>query len=682
MKNINTLNTFPFKRWIATIGGLPTTFVESMSYYECLAWLTKFLEDTVIPAINENAEAVKEIQEWIATLDLQDEVDNKLDEMAESGQLTDLIAGYLELRGILAYNDLQEMKTATNINDGSFLRTYGRNTLGDGFGCYYKARTITNSDVVDNDNIVELHDPSLIAEKISSTVTRYPATVHYPYRVAHAGTCQVIEGKGFNAICDLGIEEGISALITYLTTHDITKIDYLIITHYDLDHIGGSTAEGLATLLARTDLDFTTCKFILPHHLIDWNSCTGTSSQKLAEETVIAMLTAGNYTIIYPTEGQEIVLDPENKFKFFNLSTTFFDGYYDNYIDESGANIGHTVYNNFAMPVKFTSCGHNFFFASDIIQQAETNIASLLGKVDVMTCPHHGVNQIVSHAFYENLSLGTLIVMDRDTVPIQRPDFAIYKDNLKAVYTSEHSGNITVNSADLYVKSDNGRMYPNTNPAIAAGDDLDDFVLEGTYHCQLTDSSSVTHAPVTLTNQFVLYVKQMNRGIILQVAFGIEGENGFWYRKKYETWKAWTKVNGESGKFISDGTVTTLDTSFATIPLESAINHIPSASVVSGQLVLTGTPADSIIEVTGQIGIDGGLTAGDRVSVIVNRNGNEIARTDRNVAGNYDTIPFHAYVFGTDGGTTTIGVQARNLTAARGTISDSGTQTFLVVKQL
>lgn len=61
MKNIETLT--PFKRMCVTIGNLPTSFVESMSYYECLCWLVDYLENTVIPTINNNAEAVIELQD-------------------------------------------------------------------------------------------------------------------------------------------------------------------------------------------------------------------------------------------------------------------------------------------------------------------------------------------------------------------------------------------------------------------------------------------------------------------------------------------------------------------------------------------------------------------------------------------------------------------------------------------
>ena len=64
-------------------------------------------------------EAYNELQNYVNNyfdnLDIQDEVDNKLDEMAESGQLTDIIAQYLGLAGVLAYDTISNMASATNI---------------------------------------------------------------------------------------------------------------------------------------------------------------------------------------------------------------------------------------------------------------------------------------------------------------------------------------------------------------------------------------------------------------------------------------------------------------------------------------------------------------------------------------------------------------------------------------
>lgn len=65
-----------FKKLIMTIGHLPSSYVDSMSYYECLLWLCNYLENTVIPALNNNGEAVEELQQLF--IELKSYVDNYL----------------------------------------------------------------------------------------------------------------------------------------------------------------------------------------------------------------------------------------------------------------------------------------------------------------------------------------------------------------------------------------------------------------------------------------------------------------------------------------------------------------------------------------------------------------------------------------------------------------------------
>ena len=177
LKTIDTVDTSPFKKMVMTIGELPSSFVESMTYYECLAWLVNYLQNTVIQAVNNNAEVSEELQakfielkgyvdNYFDNLDVQEEINNKLDEMAESGQLADIVAQYLSVASVLAYNTVADMKNADNLVTGSVCQTLGYRTLNDGGQARYKIKTITNTDVVDEMYKIALDDPSLIAELI------------------------------------------------------------------------------------------------------------------------------------------------------------------------------------------------------------------------------------------------------------------------------------------------------------------------------------------------------------------------------------------------------------------------------------------------------------------------------------------------------------------------------------
>ena len=167
MNTIETLDNQVFKTLITTIGVLPTSFIDSMSYYEMIAWLVNYIKTEVIPAINNNAEAVKEIQHWIETLDLQDEVNNKLDEMAESGELTEIIAQYLSLGAVIAYETIADMVAAENLTNGSICRVLGNTNYATGDGAFYRVRALINTDVVDGVNLVAITAaPTLVAERI------------------------------------------------------------------------------------------------------------------------------------------------------------------------------------------------------------------------------------------------------------------------------------------------------------------------------------------------------------------------------------------------------------------------------------------------------------------------------------------------------------------------------------
>lgn len=149
LKTIETVDTSPFKHLVMTLGELPTSFVDSMTYYECLAWLVNFIQNTVIPTVNNNAEAVEELQTAFTTLknyvdtyfdnlDVQDEINNKLDQMAEDGTLEEIMASYIQTKVAWTFDTVADMKASTNLINGSYARTLGYHAINDGGGAIYK----------------------------------------------------------------------------------------------------------------------------------------------------------------------------------------------------------------------------------------------------------------------------------------------------------------------------------------------------------------------------------------------------------------------------------------------------------------------------------------------------------------------------------------------------------------
>lgn len=169
--------TSPFMCYCQKV--IPLAFDESMSYYEQLCNLVYYLEHTVLPAVNNNSEALAEVQEafiqlknyvdtYFDNLDLQEEVNNKLDEMAESGELEEIIALYLQSNGVLGFKTVADMKSASNLVDGSICKTIANTTVGDDGGRFYLVRPVTTDDDIDEVNIISLSaSNTLIAELIN-----------------------------------------------------------------------------------------------------------------------------------------------------------------------------------------------------------------------------------------------------------------------------------------------------------------------------------------------------------------------------------------------------------------------------------------------------------------------------------------------------------------------------------
>lgn len=117
----------PFKRFIMTIGQLPTSYLESMTYNEMVMWFCNYLQNTVIPTVNNNGDVVNELIEKVEQLDvdailasiqqLQSEIDNLEDTKANKVDVqTALNDLNTSLRQVIA-QDYQTLKDYSDAQD-------------------------------------------------------------------------------------------------------------------------------------------------------------------------------------------------------------------------------------------------------------------------------------------------------------------------------------------------------------------------------------------------------------------------------------------------------------------------------------------------------------------------------------------------------------------------------------
>lgn len=166
----------PFVRFVAS--AVPMVFDNSLSYYEALCALWKYLQD-MADVVNNNATLEEEyilkfeelksfVDNYFENLDVQEEINNKLDQMAEDGQLADIISQYLNSTAVFGYDTVADMKAAPNLVNGSYARTLGYTSANDGGGALY--RISNSSDTVDNGSVIPLNS-GLQAHLITNTVT-------------------------------------------------------------------------------------------------------------------------------------------------------------------------------------------------------------------------------------------------------------------------------------------------------------------------------------------------------------------------------------------------------------------------------------------------------------------------------------------------------------------------------
>lgn len=155
----------PFKGWVLENFPFIEADFDAITNYELLCKIVEYLNKTS-SQFNDMIDNINYLNSWFDNLDVQDEVDNKLDEMVESGQLQEIITDYLNSKAIFGFDNVASMKSATNLIDGSYAETLGYYEKNDGGSGLYKIREITNSDTVDEATIIALNNENLIAELI------------------------------------------------------------------------------------------------------------------------------------------------------------------------------------------------------------------------------------------------------------------------------------------------------------------------------------------------------------------------------------------------------------------------------------------------------------------------------------------------------------------------------------
>ncbi len=112
-------------------------------------FVNEFVDDTN-KTINDYIDKFNDLHDYVEdyfdNLDVQEEINNKLDEMAGDGTLQELIASYLQSNVAWTFDTVADMKLSVNLVDGSYARTLGYHSINDGGGALYKINTTGTAD--------------------------------------------------------------------------------------------------------------------------------------------------------------------------------------------------------------------------------------------------------------------------------------------------------------------------------------------------------------------------------------------------------------------------------------------------------------------------------------------------------------------------------------------------------
>ena len=150
---------------------------DALTDYELLCKVVEYL-NKVITSQNEVIEVAESltaafnqlqsfVENYFENLDVQEEINNKLDQMVEDGTLQEIITTYIQSNVVWTFDTVADMKESTNLIAGSYAQTLGFYTINDGGGAIYK---ITNTGIANEMDVIAVGDlyANLVAQ---STMT-------------------------------------------------------------------------------------------------------------------------------------------------------------------------------------------------------------------------------------------------------------------------------------------------------------------------------------------------------------------------------------------------------------------------------------------------------------------------------------------------------------------------------
>lgn len=217
----------------------------------------------------------------------------------------------------------------------------------------------------------------------------------------------ILQTENHSAVIDCGEADDGKEILKYLSKNGIPKIDYLFITHFDKDHVGGA-----AEVLNGTE----TGQIITP-------SYTGSNDEyydyiNAAEENSLTPLTL--------TENMTFILD---------------DALFEVYPPEKASYAEGD--NDFSLAVSVSHGDNRFLFAGDAEQERLGEILTQInGEYDFLKVPHHGRFNAATQKFVDAVKPSYSVITCSEKNPPEEQTLNILEKAGSEIYLTS-DGNIT-----------------------------------------------------------------------------------------------------------------------------------------------------------------------------------------------------------------------------------------------
>lgn len=249
------------------------------------------------------------------------------------------------------------------------------------------------------------------ANNARKTIIDAKFKVHY-INVDH-GDSILIQCEGRNMLIDAGTIEHGDEVVKYLQNQGVKKLDYLVVTHSDKDHIGG-----MSEVIEDFDIDTVYMRTEAP----------GDNKMK----NTLKALVERNKKAELPKVG--------DVFKLGSASCTVYAPNSSEYKDK----------NNYSIVIKVVYGQNSFLFTGDALKESEKEMIDkdFNLSADVLKVAHHGLSDGTSQGFLDKVNPKYAVVSlgNEDESEFQKKTLKKLNDKNIKIYKTDEDGNIVAAS--------------------------------------------------------------------------------------------------------------------------------------------------------------------------------------------------------------------------------------------